>query len=197
MYDLESKMSFSHSLLSPVISSPGTNLISGQQVNLTCSLGYPLPFDLRVKWFSPEQPSLQVGTSGHLIIQEVGTRDSGKWRCELWQNNTQLTRTEITLRIGECRKWENGVREMWHDRDLVATISFTTQTWFLAKCSLFDECLFLLYTEPKLSVWMLVIICSVTVIVFLLLLVLTFILRRRRQVQYNPPCSFVKPTLDY
>lgn len=191
-------MFFSHFLFCPVISSPGTDLISGQQVNLTCSLGYPLPSGLRVKWFPPEQPSPQAGTSGHLIIPEVGTRDSGKWRCELWQNNAKLTWTVIRLRIGECRKWEDGAQEMWHGRDLVGTISFTAGTWFFTVCSLFDECLFLLCIEPKLSVWMLVIICSVTVIVFLLLLLLlTFILRRRRQVQCNPPCSFVKPTLDY
>ncbi|XP_073342130.1 CD4-1 molecule [Pagrus major] len=121
-----------------IISSPGTDLISGQQLNLTCSLGRLLPSDLQLKWFPPEQSSLLPLTSDRdpalVNIPEVGTGDGGKWRCELWQSTTRLTSAVITLKI-----------------------------------------------EPKLSVWMLVIICSVTVIVFLLLLILVFILCRRRQ----------------
>ncbi|XP_078108708.1 CD4-1 molecule [Sander vitreus] len=122
-----------------ITSSPGTELISGQQLNLTCCLGHPLPSDLRLKWFPPEQSSLSsssLGSDGHpthLTIPEVGKGDGGKWRCELWQNDTWLTSAEITLKI-----------------------------------------------EPKLSVWMLVVICSVTVIV-ILLLVLVFILYQHRQ----------------
>ncbi|KAM6936413.1 CD4-1 molecule isoform 2-T2 [Lycodopsis pacificus] len=120
-----------------IISSPGTELISGQQLNLTCSLGHPMPSDLELKWFPPEQSSLSSPTSdphlAHLTIPEVGTGDGGKWRCELWQSNARLTSAEITLKI-----------------------------------------------EPKMSSWMLVVICSVTVIV-ILLLILAFILYRRRQ----------------
>ncbi|XP_068591532.1 CD4-1 molecule isoform X2 [Cebidichthys violaceus] len=120
-----------------IISSPGTELISGQQLNLTCSLGHPLPSDLQLKWFPPEQSSLSSPTSdrdlAHLTIPEVGKGDGGKWRCELWQSNARLTSAEITLKI-----------------------------------------------EPKMSSWMLVVICSVTVIV-ILLLILVFILYRRRQ----------------
>ncbi|TDH11626.1 hypothetical protein EPR50_G00062770 [Perca flavescens] len=122
-----------------ITSSPGTELISGQQLNLTCSLGHLLPSDLRLKWVPPEQASLSslsLGSDGHpthLTIPEVGTGDGGKWRCELWQNVTRLTSAEITLKI-----------------------------------------------EPKLSVWMLVVICSVTVIV-ILLLILIFILYQQRQ----------------
>ncbi|KAF1388113.1 hypothetical protein PFLUV_G00086860 [Perca fluviatilis] len=120
-------------------SSPGTELISGQQLNLTCNLSHPLTSDLRLKWVPPEQASLSslsLGSDGHpthLTIPEVGTGDGGKWRCELWQNVTRLTSAEIILKI-----------------------------------------------EPKLSVWMLVVICSVTVIV-ILLLILIFILYQQRQ----------------
>ncbi|XP_042345298.1 CD4-1 molecule [Plectropomus leopardus] len=121
-----------------ITSSLGTKLISGQQLNLTCSPGHPLPPDLQLKWLPPEQSPLSSSLTpdrhpAHLTIPEVGTGDSGKWRCELWQNNTRLTLAEITLNI-----------------------------------------------EPKLSVWMQVVICSVIVIVLLLVL-LIFILYRRRQ----------------
>lgn len=116
--------------------SPATELISGQQLNLNCSLGHPLPSDLRMKWFPPQQSSLTSDHHpAHLTIPEVGTRDSGKWRCELWQKDTRLTSAEIELKI-----------------------------------------------EPRLSVSMLVVICSVTVIV-LLLFILVIILYRRRQVR--------------
>uniref|UniRef100_A0A8D0AK29 CD4-1 molecule n=1 Tax=Sander lucioperca TaxID=283035 RepID=A0A8D0AK29_SANLU len=132
-----------------ITSSPGTELISGQQLNLTCSLGHPLPSDLRLKWFPPKKSSLSsssLGSGGHpthLTIPEVGRGDGGKWRCELWQNDTRLTSAEITLKI-----------------------------------------------EPKLSVWMLVVICSVTVIV-ILILILVFILYQHRQVQLNHSYSFL------
>ncbi|XP_037640809.1 CD4-1 molecule [Sebastes umbrosus] len=138
-----------------IISSPGTELISGQQLNLTCSIGHPLPSDLEVKWFPPEQSLLSSLTSdrhpAHLIIPEVGTGGGGKWRCELWRNSTRLTSADITLKI-----------------------------------------------EPKLSVWMLVVICSVTSIV-ILLLILVFIICRRRQRKTRHPrrqlcqCKTPKP----
>nr|CAO98731.1 T-cell surface glycoprotein CD4 [Dicentrarchus labrax] len=120
-----------------ITSSPGIELISGQQVNLTCDLGSPLPSDLQLKWFPPGQSSLPSLKSDHhpthLIIPEVGMGDGGKWRCELWRNSTRLTSAVITLKI-----------------------------------------------EPKITVWMIVLICSVTVIA-ILLLVVAFILYRRRQ----------------
>ncbi|XP_056902003.1 CD4-1 molecule isoform X1 [Takifugu flavidus] len=118
-----------------IAASPGTVLISGQQLNLTCGLGVPLTSDLHLKWISPERTTIR---SGQLTIPAVGVGNSGKWRCELWRNNTRLTLAVITLKI-----------------------------------------------EPKLSVWMLVIICSVAVIVLLLLL-LGFILCRRRRVRVRP-----------
>uniref|UniRef100_A0A3Q3KEH6 Ig-like domain-containing protein n=1 Tax=Monopterus albus TaxID=43700 RepID=A0A3Q3KEH6_MONAL len=86
-----------------IISSPGTNLISGQQVNLTCSLGHPLPSDLQVKWLPPEgssQLSLQSDPHPvHLSIPEIWTEDSGNWECSLWQGGRKLTSDVITLKI--------------------------------------------------------------------------------------------------
>ncbi|KAM9310710.1 CD4-1 molecule [Pholidichthys leucotaenia] len=118
-----------------IFPSPGTQLISGQQLNLTCSTGNPLPSDVQLKWFPPQESSIPMPDPhrAHLNNLEVGVSDSGMWRCELWQNSKCLTSAMITLKI-----------------------------------------------EPKLSVWMLVIIGSAAVII-LLLLVLTFILYRRRQ----------------
>ncbi|XP_040021712.2 CD4-1 molecule isoform X1 [Gasterosteus aculeatus] len=117
-----------------ITSSPGTDLISGQQLNLTCSVGHPTPSDLQLKWVPPEQSSLTPDRHlAHFTVPEVGTADGGKWRCELWQSGALLTSAEITLKI-----------------------------------------------EPKLSLWMLVVICGAAVIV-ILLLILAFILYRRRQ----------------
>ncbi|KAF7670133.1 hypothetical protein LDENG_00049860 [Lucifuga dentata] len=83
-----------------ILSSAGTELVSGQQLNLTCSLGHALPSDLEVKWIPPEQSSLGSALhSTHLTIPEVGKGDSGKWKCELWQNKTLLTSAVITLQI--------------------------------------------------------------------------------------------------
>ncbi|XP_037309296.2 CD4-1 molecule [Pungitius pungitius] len=120
-----------------ITSSLGTEFVSGQQLNLTCSIGHPTPSDLQLKWVPPEQSSLSSLASdrhlAHFTIPQVGTGDGGKWRCELWRSDALLTSAEITLKI-----------------------------------------------EPRLSSWMLVVICSVTVIV-ILLLILAFILYRRRQ----------------
>ncbi|XP_070822319.1 CD4-1 molecule [Chaetodon trifascialis] len=85
-----------------ITSSPETDLISGQQVNLSCSVGRPLPSDLRVKWFPPEQSSLPLPSDhhpAHLSIPAVGTGDSGKWKCELWQNDKRLAAAVIVLKI--------------------------------------------------------------------------------------------------
>nr|ABU95653.1 CD4-4a protein [Tetraodon nigroviridis] len=115
-----------------IVSAPGTDLISGQQLNLSCSLGVPLTSDLRPRWIPPEGSSLQRPLSGRLAIPAVSAGDGGKWRCELRRNDTLLTSAVITLKI-----------------------------------------------ESRLTVWMLVIICSAAVIVFLLLL-LGFLCRHRR-----------------
>lgn len=121
-----------------IFSFPQAELISGQQLNLTCGLGHTLPPNLRLKWVPPKTSSLSSMLSSghdpaHLTIPAVATGDGGRWKCELLDGETTLTWAVITLKI-----------------------------------------------EPRLSVWMLVIICSVTVIV-LLLLILLFIFCRRRQ----------------
>ncbi|XP_022612355.1 uncharacterized protein LOC111230068 [Seriola dumerili] len=120
-----------------IISSPQTDLVSGQPLNLTCSLGHPLPSDLHLKWSPPPGSSLPALKSDHhpanVIIPEVGTGDGGKWECSLLRGKNQLTSAVITLKI-----------------------------------------------EHRLSVWMLVIICSAAAIV-ILILILVFILCRRRK----------------
>uniref|UniRef100_A0A3Q0RWT8 Ig-like domain-containing protein n=1 Tax=Amphilophus citrinellus TaxID=61819 RepID=A0A3Q0RWT8_AMPCI len=126
-----------------ITSQPGKELIYGQQVNLSCSTGDPLPNDVMLNWTKPETSSRYVQYPTHITIPEVRKGDSGKWRCELWQRGKRLTSAEILLK-----------------------------------------------TEPRLSVWMLVIICSAAVIL-LLLLVLVFIHYRRRKVQFNHSYSFL------
>ncbi|MEQ2267871.1 hypothetical protein XENORESO_011720, partial [Xenotaenia resolanae] len=90
-----------------IIPSPGTELISGHHLNLSCSTGGPLDTNVKVKWFPPKTSSLANTelTSGHLIIQKVSMEDSGRWRCELGlepglgQNRSTLTSAVITLKI--------------------------------------------------------------------------------------------------
>ncbi|XP_068180183.1 CD4-1 molecule [Antennarius striatus] len=92
-----------------ITSYPGTDLIAGQQVNLTCDLGHPLPSDLQLKWFPPEQSSRLPLTpdhrSTHLTIPEVGAGDGGVWRCELWRSDTWLTSAVIKLKIDHKMSW--------------------------------------------------------------------------------------------
>ncbi|XP_076010944.1 CD4-1 molecule [Genypterus blacodes] len=86
-----------------ILSSPGTQLIFGQQLNLTCSLGHALTSDLEVRWFPPGRltlPSLgHAPGSAHLTVPEVGVGHNGTWRCELWQSEKRLTSATIVLRI--------------------------------------------------------------------------------------------------
>uniref|UniRef100_A0A7N9AM95 CD4-1 molecule n=1 Tax=Mastacembelus armatus TaxID=205130 RepID=A0A7N9AM95_9TELE len=86
-----------------ILSSPGTDLISGQQVNLTCSLGHPVSPDLQLKWSPPAQASHPSLQSDHhpalLIIPHVGTEHRGSWGCALWQGSTKLTSDVIMLKI--------------------------------------------------------------------------------------------------
>ncbi|XP_007550244.1 CD4-1 molecule [Poecilia formosa] len=81
--------------------SPGTELISGHHLNLSCSTGGPLETGVMVKWVPPETSSLAKAnlSSGHLIIPRVATVDSGKWRCDLRWSTTTLTSAVITLKI--------------------------------------------------------------------------------------------------
>ncbi|XP_019724482.1 CD4-1 molecule isoform X2 [Hippocampus comes] len=88
-----------------VVSSAGLVLHSGQSVNLTCSLGKALPRDHWVKWFPPERSAARSLLSfgrldpAQIVLAEVGPDDGGRWRCELWRNNTRLTSAEITLAV--------------------------------------------------------------------------------------------------
>lgn len=152
-----------------VVPSPGAKLISGNQLNLSCSTGDQLLPGIQVKWLHPKRsfPRAADPFSDRLVIHKVSTEDSGTWRCELLQNRTRLTSAEITLSIGEHRKWEESRK-----CDMVTNL--WPQTWFCMTCSL-------LCAEPVLSVWMLVTICSAGVIL-ILLLVVGLILYRRRQV---------------
>lgn len=100
-----------------VTASPGTELINGQQLNLTCTTGRPLPSDLRVTWFPPKEaspyyPLAHDHQSAHLTIPEVGRGDKGTWRCELRRADTPLTSAAVALNIGECRKWKQE-QEIW------------------------------------------------------------------------------------
>ncbi|XP_008293846.1 CD4-1 molecule isoform X2 [Stegastes partitus] len=120
-----------------IIASPGTEMILGQMVNLSCTTGSPLPSDVQLKWFPPEKPSVSIPDhhSARLTIPEVGSGHSGKWRCELWQSNIRLTSAVVKLSI----------------------------------------------VEPKMNVWMVVIICSTAVIIILLVVVAVSIRRRRQR----------------
>ncbi|XP_062255973.1 CD4-1 molecule isoform X2 [Platichthys flesus] len=86
-----------------ITSSPGPHLLSGQQLNLTCSVGQPLPSDLQLRWTQPKpaaQPGLKSDQhSARLTIPEVSTDDGGLWVCGLWQGETQLTSAAIRLTI--------------------------------------------------------------------------------------------------
>ncbi|XP_040900179.1 CD4-1 molecule [Toxotes jaculatrix] len=86
-----------------IISSPGTNLISGQALNLTCGLGHPLPSNLQVRWSPPGQTSLPSLKSGphpaHLTIAKVSTENGGTWACALLQDKKQLISVTIKLKI--------------------------------------------------------------------------------------------------
>ncbi|XP_034467006.1 CD4-2 molecule, tandem duplicate 2 [Hippoglossus hippoglossus] len=82
-----------------IISSPGPHLLSGQQLNLTCSVGQPLPSDLHLQWFRPKQSAQPDLKSARLTIPEVSTDDGGQWECGLLQGETRLTSAAITLTI--------------------------------------------------------------------------------------------------
>ncbi|XP_061531628.1 CD4-1 molecule isoform X1 [Phycodurus eques] len=90
-----------------VVSSAGSELSSGQSVNLTCSLGRPLPKDHWVKWFAPKRAAVRslLGSGrldpAQINIPDVGMDDGGRWRCELWRNDTRLTSADITLTVSQ------------------------------------------------------------------------------------------------
>lgn len=125
------------SVLSPVDASPSTDLIIGQQLNLTCKLSSRLPTDVNVNWTTPAESSYpSVKSNPHptrLFIPSVGAADSGKWGCALWQGSERLTSDVITLKIGEHRKWEQSRK---YDRGMTLwPQSFTAETRFYGALS--------------------------------------------------------------
>ncbi|KAM6968314.1 CD4-1 molecule [Aplochiton taeniatus] len=88
-----------------ILSSPSSELLIGQQINLTCSLGHALPSGISVKWIPPGESSSRTPSLGPpphsdlLILQEALGRHRGSWRCELWRNTSLLTWANITLKI--------------------------------------------------------------------------------------------------
>lgn len=84
-----------------IISSSGTKLTAGQQVNLSCTTGSPLRTGVQIKWIPPEKSSVSVpdNHTALLTIPEVGTGHGGKWKCELRKNNALLTSAVLTLTI--------------------------------------------------------------------------------------------------
>lgn len=169
-------------ILSPVTSAQGTDLISGQSLNLTCGLGFSLPSHLQLKWIPPGRSSPRPTLTSSSLHITVDVSDSGKWRCELWEGDSKKTSAVITLKIGEDRRCIGGGRKGQKAVTLWPKTSRQQEIGFYLVPYLLDERLLVSYTEQRHSVWMLVIICSATVIGFLLLL-LVFILWRRRQVK--------------
>ncbi|KAL6489504.1 hypothetical protein MHYP_G00032450 [Metynnis hypsauchen] len=91
-------------LSSPSAGPRGVTAQTGDTVNLTCTLGHPLPSgDLQVTWIRPSKSSkFSLGDPPlppHLFIPSVTIQDSGQWRCELKNNETTLISTTVTLEI--------------------------------------------------------------------------------------------------
>ncbi|XP_076827207.1 CD4-1 molecule isoform X2 [Brachyhypopomus gauderio] len=89
--------------------SSNSSTTEGNTVNLTCTLGSPLPSDLEVKWIAP-QNAHRIFPEGHqnpLSIPAVRVQDSGDWKCELRKNQTLLTSAVIALKI------EKGPMDAW------------------------------------------------------------------------------------
>lgn len=97
-----------------IIASPGTQLTTGQELNLTCTTGHPLPPDIQIKWIPPRQSSSSSSTppppallspftqdlgSPHLTVEEVGSDHNGTWTCELRRGETSLTSAAVVLKI--------------------------------------------------------------------------------------------------
>ncbi|XP_061573099.1 uncharacterized protein LOC133435217 [Cololabis saira] len=87
-----------------IIPISGVKLVSGQKLQLSCTLGDHLPPDLEVKWLPPKRRSnfkSNLLSSTDLTIVSAVKEDSGKWKCELWQKSskTRLASAEITVNI--------------------------------------------------------------------------------------------------
>lgn len=94
-----------------IIASPGTQLSTGQQLNLTCTTGYPLPSDVQLQWFPPKETSSSSSSpdslspsaldlrSPILSLRGVGRDHNGTWRCELRRGEASLTSAVVVVKI--------------------------------------------------------------------------------------------------
>ncbi|XP_076137118.1 CD4-1 molecule isoform X2 [Alosa pseudoharengus] len=87
-----------------VVASPSPRAFEGQQLNLTCTLGYSLDpeSELEVKWTPPKAVSLPALASTphpHTLSVEASVGHSGRWKCELRKRNETLTSADVSLKI--------------------------------------------------------------------------------------------------
>ncbi|XP_041961917.1 CD4-1 molecule isoform X2 [Alosa sapidissima] len=87
-----------------VVARPSQRAIEGQQLNLTCTLGYSLDpeSELEVKWTPPKAVSLAALASTphpHTLSVEASVGHSGRWKCELRRRNETLTSADVSLKI--------------------------------------------------------------------------------------------------
>ncbi|XP_036394088.1 CD4-1 molecule isoform X2 [Megalops cyprinoides] len=84
-----------------VESSHSNPVQEGLAVNITCTLGRPIPSDLEVKWTIPRYPSTILSNSlSSWILSHPGVRkkDEGTWLCELRKGSKVLTSAYTILR---------------------------------------------------------------------------------------------------
>ncbi|KAG7469357.1 hypothetical protein MATL_G00128200 [Megalops atlanticus] len=73
----------------------------GLAVNITCTLGRPIPSNLEVKWTIPRHSSkiLSSSLSSWILSHpRVQKKDEGKWQCELSKGTKVLTRAYMMLK---------------------------------------------------------------------------------------------------
>lgn len=79
-------------------------MYEGSTLNLTCTLGHPMPSDLEVTWKPPHSSSLPNLSRPHpavLSIPGVRLQNNGRWTCELKKNATVLATATVNLKIGK------------------------------------------------------------------------------------------------
>ncbi|KAL4616784.1 T-cell surface glycoprotein CD4-like isoform X2 [Arapaima gigas] len=86
-----------------VISSHGSTVQEGQDLNLTCTLGHNLAAGLYVEWVPPGKSSRgKLNSSLHkalLSIPNPTMEDKGSWKCKLRNNQAELISAELKLTI--------------------------------------------------------------------------------------------------
>ncbi|XP_026854945.2 CD4-1 molecule [Electrophorus electricus] len=83
------------------VRSSNSSTSEGSTVNLTCTLGQPLPPGLEVNWIPPKTASrlfLKIHPDS-LSLPSVTVQDSGEWKCELRKKKTVLTSAVMALTI--------------------------------------------------------------------------------------------------